>query len=330
VPIILQYNKQDLDNLASEEELDELLRIQEWARFLSSALHGDGVFETLKAITQRVVFSLQRQLDGDEASRPKPAWSVAARPALEPEPPLATKEEVEEKQPEPESEEQTAAQEEPPPPAAVEEEIREEEAQEDEGPEDEPQAVDREEIDEPPPLDKPEDEPQAIDREETDEPLPLDKPEDEPQAVDLEETDEPLPLGEPEAAPPLSSPEPAPPLEEIAEPEAELGEAAVAEETPVDASGEEAPAADEDLSGEEEDGAPAETPDNTLTVEEEVVLRLSPEERRKVNQLNLSLRLADGVGHFLGPSRTLSLSVEDREDRHQLELRLLIDLQEQD
>ena len=57
LPIVLQYNKQDLpgDLILTPAELDEALNFRAVPSFGADALHGGGVFETLKAISESVL-----------------------------------------------------------------------------------------------------------------------------------------------------------------------------------------------------------------------------------------------------------------------------------
>jgi hypothetical protein len=57
VPLVLQYNKQDLprDMIMSVDELDEALNFRGVPRFAADALHGIGVFETLRGIAELVL-----------------------------------------------------------------------------------------------------------------------------------------------------------------------------------------------------------------------------------------------------------------------------------
>ncbi len=57
LPIVLQYNKQDLppDLILTPGELDEALNFRTVQSFSADALHGGGVFETLKAISELVL-----------------------------------------------------------------------------------------------------------------------------------------------------------------------------------------------------------------------------------------------------------------------------------
>lgn len=57
VPLVLQYNKQDLprDMVMSVPELEEQLNFRGVPAIPSDALHGPGVFETLRAISEQVL-----------------------------------------------------------------------------------------------------------------------------------------------------------------------------------------------------------------------------------------------------------------------------------
>lgn len=57
VPLVIQYNKQDLprDMVMSVEELDDQLNFRSVPSFAADALHGPGVFETLRAISEQVL-----------------------------------------------------------------------------------------------------------------------------------------------------------------------------------------------------------------------------------------------------------------------------------
>jgi hypothetical protein len=60
IPYVLQYNKRDLPNAAPVNYLDFLLnnREIEVPSFASSAVKGDGVFETLNMITRMLLHKL--------------------------------------------------------------------------------------------------------------------------------------------------------------------------------------------------------------------------------------------------------------------------------
>jgi signal recognition particle receptor subunit beta len=57
VPLVLQYNKQDLprDMIMSVDDLDEALNFRGVPHFGADALHGVGVFETLRGIAELVL-----------------------------------------------------------------------------------------------------------------------------------------------------------------------------------------------------------------------------------------------------------------------------------
>ena len=60
VPLILQYNKQDLPKelILTPAELDDALNFRGVPSFAADALHGTGVFESLKAISELVLKKL--------------------------------------------------------------------------------------------------------------------------------------------------------------------------------------------------------------------------------------------------------------------------------
>jgi signal recognition particle receptor subunit beta len=57
LPVVFQYNKQDLpgDLVLSRDALDEALNFRSVQSFAADALHGSGVFETLKGISEQVL-----------------------------------------------------------------------------------------------------------------------------------------------------------------------------------------------------------------------------------------------------------------------------------
>ena len=57
VPVVMQYNKQDLPRelILTPAELDDALNFRSVPSFAADALHGQGVFETLKAISELVL-----------------------------------------------------------------------------------------------------------------------------------------------------------------------------------------------------------------------------------------------------------------------------------
>jgi signal recognition particle receptor subunit beta len=57
MPVVLQYNKQDLPRelILTQAELDDALNFRDVPSFAADALHGTGVFETLKGISLLVL-----------------------------------------------------------------------------------------------------------------------------------------------------------------------------------------------------------------------------------------------------------------------------------
>lgn len=57
LPIVLQYNKQDLpkDLILTQEELDQAINFRGYPSFTADALGGKGVFETLKRVSEEVL-----------------------------------------------------------------------------------------------------------------------------------------------------------------------------------------------------------------------------------------------------------------------------------
>jgi signal recognition particle receptor subunit beta len=60
-PMVLQYNKRDLPEVAQIEELEDLLNFKSVPSYPAAAIAGDGVFVTLKSISQLVLQSLSRK-----------------------------------------------------------------------------------------------------------------------------------------------------------------------------------------------------------------------------------------------------------------------------
>jgi len=63
VPLVMQYNKQDLpgDLILTQDELDEQLNFRGAQSFPAAAIGGRGVFETLRAISERVLRKLSEE-----------------------------------------------------------------------------------------------------------------------------------------------------------------------------------------------------------------------------------------------------------------------------
>jgi signal recognition particle receptor subunit beta len=57
LPVVFQYNKQDLprDLILTPAEMDDALNFRSVQSFSADALHGTGVFETLKGVSELVL-----------------------------------------------------------------------------------------------------------------------------------------------------------------------------------------------------------------------------------------------------------------------------------
>jgi mutual gliding-motility protein MglA len=93
LPLVLQYNKRDLGNILSVEELEQSLNGEgRHESYEACAVLGQGVFETLKAISRLTLRSLKKRMLGEEKAPARPAAPAApvqAAAAPAPPPPSA-------------------------------------------------------------------------------------------------------------------------------------------------------------------------------------------------------------------------------------------------
>ncbi len=91
LPMVLQYNKRDLPDICTVDEMNQALNRGSWPWVEASALTGQGVFETLKGISKVTLLSLKKRLARPEAARPAPRPAAAGAPpiAAVPKPPPA-------------------------------------------------------------------------------------------------------------------------------------------------------------------------------------------------------------------------------------------------
>ena len=75
-PFVIQYNKRDLPDIMSLEELNEQINQNGVPVFEAAAVSGEGVVETLKAIGKVVVKDLRRSLSKREGNRSDEASPV--------------------------------------------------------------------------------------------------------------------------------------------------------------------------------------------------------------------------------------------------------------
>ena len=80
IPLVLQYNKRDLASLLSLEELEvDLNREKAHESYEASAILGQGVFETLKAVSRITLRSLKKRMLGED--RPVKTSAAPSPPA---------------------------------------------------------------------------------------------------------------------------------------------------------------------------------------------------------------------------------------------------------
>jgi len=87
LPLVLQYNKRDLANILALEELEETLNSSRaYESYEACAVLGQGVFETLKAISRLTLRSLKKRMLGEErpGARPTMVATVAERTTTPP------------------------------------------------------------------------------------------------------------------------------------------------------------------------------------------------------------------------------------------------------
>jgi len=71
IPLVLQYNKRDLPDLYTVDEINEKLNKYDSPFFEAVAVTGEGVFPTLKKLSQMVLESLNRQQSSSFVKVPK-------------------------------------------------------------------------------------------------------------------------------------------------------------------------------------------------------------------------------------------------------------------
>ena len=71
IPVVLQYNKRDFPDVYSVEELEDKLNKHKAPYFEAVAVTGEGVFPTLKKLSQMVLESLNRQQSSSAVKVPK-------------------------------------------------------------------------------------------------------------------------------------------------------------------------------------------------------------------------------------------------------------------
>jgi len=83
VPLAFQYNKRDIRNILPVEHLNEVLNDRGAPHFEAAALHGIGVFETLKVISRLALSSIRKKI-GPEEPRKTPTLAASPSPPIVP------------------------------------------------------------------------------------------------------------------------------------------------------------------------------------------------------------------------------------------------------
>ena len=90
LPLVLQFNKRDLPDICSVEEMNQSLNRGNWSWVESSAVTGMGVFETLKEVSKVTLLALKKRLArGSDAPAAAPRPAAPPRPAAAPPAPTA-------------------------------------------------------------------------------------------------------------------------------------------------------------------------------------------------------------------------------------------------
>jgi hypothetical protein len=66
IPFLFQYNKRDLRNILTVDTMNRHLNREGFDVYEGAALHGVGVFETLKAISRKTLAAVHRKISGEE------------------------------------------------------------------------------------------------------------------------------------------------------------------------------------------------------------------------------------------------------------------------
>jgi hypothetical protein len=79
IPFVFQFNKRDLRNIHPVEILDRYLNPKGYEAYGAAALHGIGVFETLKAISRKTLAAVHRRISGPLEDKPQVAVPATVR-----------------------------------------------------------------------------------------------------------------------------------------------------------------------------------------------------------------------------------------------------------
>ncbi|MBW3670322.1 MAG: hypothetical protein KY432_01475 [Acidobacteria bacterium] len=82
IPLVIQLNKRDLPNVVSREVLESRLNPDgKWPVIESSAVKGEGVFETLKLISKLTLKTLRTRMTGEEEAPQRSTFRVQSSPS---------------------------------------------------------------------------------------------------------------------------------------------------------------------------------------------------------------------------------------------------------
>jgi mutual gliding-motility protein MglA len=82
IPVVLQYNKRDIRNILSIDELNSTLNGNGLPYFEAAALHGIGVFETLKEVSRLTLSSIRKKLAEDARRQPALTAPLPSTPTV--------------------------------------------------------------------------------------------------------------------------------------------------------------------------------------------------------------------------------------------------------
>lgn len=86
VAFVFQYNKRDLRNIHPIEVLNRSLNPDNYDVHEAAALHGVGVFETLKAISKKTLAAVHRRISGEDTPPERVVVPSHVPPAINPSP----------------------------------------------------------------------------------------------------------------------------------------------------------------------------------------------------------------------------------------------------
>jgi mutual gliding-motility protein MglA len=81
IPFLFQFNKRDLRNILAVETMNRHLNREGYEVYEGAALHGVGVFETLKAISRKTLAAVHRKITGEQDPPRRPVESVPVAPS---------------------------------------------------------------------------------------------------------------------------------------------------------------------------------------------------------------------------------------------------------